>query len=91
MNDTDAGDKAMRLSLGIRRRLVPCSTDRHGVRTRVQRKGGSNGGFSFADLEKLYAPLIEDPSLWSCGSQWVVCKDEPSVLNGWDASQPFAK
>jgi maltose alpha-D-glucosyltransferase/alpha-amylase len=35
--------------------------DRNGVRTPMQWSGGRNGGFSTADPERLYAPLIEDP------------------------------
>ncbi len=35
--------------------------DRNGVRTPMQWSGGWNGGFSFADPENLYAPLILNP------------------------------
>ncbi|MFZ1156322.1 MAG: maltose alpha-D-glucosyltransferase, partial [Candidatus Sulfotelmatobacter sp.] len=35
--------------------------DRNGVRTPMQWSGGWNGGFSAAETEKLYAPLIQDP------------------------------
>ena len=35
--------------------------DRNGVRTPMQWTGGWNGGFSAAEPEKLYAPLIHDP------------------------------
>jgi len=35
--------------------------DRNGVRTPMQWSGGWNGGFSAAEAEKLYAPLIQDP------------------------------
>jgi len=35
--------------------------DRNGVRTPMQWSGGWNAGFSTADPEKLYAPLIHDP------------------------------
>jgi maltose alpha-D-glucosyltransferase/alpha-amylase len=35
--------------------------DRNGVRTPMQWSGGWNGGFSNAEPEKLYAPLIHDP------------------------------
>jgi maltose alpha-D-glucosyltransferase/alpha-amylase len=35
--------------------------DRNGVRTPMQWSGGWNGGFSNAEPEKLYAPLIQDP------------------------------
>jgi maltose alpha-D-glucosyltransferase/alpha-amylase len=35
--------------------------DRNGVRTPMQWSGGWNGGFSAAESEKLYAPLIQDP------------------------------
>jgi len=35
--------------------------DRNGVRTPMQWSGSWNGGFSPADPEKLYAPLIQDP------------------------------
>jgi maltose alpha-D-glucosyltransferase/alpha-amylase len=98
MYDTYAGDKAMRLNLGIRRRLaslldndrrrVELMTgmlmslpgtpiiyygdeigmgdnihlgDRNGVRTPMQWDGGWNAGFSSADPENLYSPLILDP------------------------------
>jgi len=97
MNDSYAQDKAMRLNLGIRRRLAPLLDndrrrielmngmlmslpgtpsiyygdeigmgdninlgDRNGVRTPMQWSGGWNGGFSVAEPEKLYAPLIQD-------------------------------
>ncbi len=98
MYDTYAGDKAMRLNLGIRRRLAPLLDndrrrvelmtgmlmslpgtpiiyygdeigmgdnihlgDRNGVRTPMQWDGGWNAGFSAADPEALYSPLILDP------------------------------
>jgi maltose alpha-D-glucosyltransferase / alpha-amylase len=98
MYDTYAGDKAMRLNLGIRRRLAPLLDndrrrvelmtgmlmslpgtpiiyygdeigmgdnihlgDRNGVRTPMQWDGGWNAGFSAADPEGLYSPLILDP------------------------------
>ena len=98
MYDTYAGDKAMRLNLGIRRRLAPLLDndrrrvelmngmlmslpgtpiiyygdeigmgdnihlgDRNGVRTPMQWDGGWNAGFSKADPENLYSPLILDP------------------------------
>jgi len=35
--------------------------DRHGVRTPMQWTGGWNGGFSTADPERLYQPLISNP------------------------------
>ena len=35
--------------------------DRNGVRTPMQWSGGSNGGFSTADPEILYSPLISNP------------------------------
>ena len=35
--------------------------DRNGVRTPMQWNGGTNGGFSTAAPERLYAPLIDDP------------------------------
>jgi maltose alpha-D-glucosyltransferase / alpha-amylase len=35
--------------------------DRNGVRTPMQWSGGWNGGFSTADPESLYAPLIQNP------------------------------
>jgi maltose alpha-D-glucosyltransferase/alpha-amylase len=35
--------------------------DRNGVRTPMQWSGGRNGGFSTADPEHLYSPLIQDP------------------------------
>src|SRR5579872_4393437 len=98
MYDIYAGDKAMRLNLGIRRRLAPLLEndrrrielmngmlmsmpgtpiiyygdeigmgdnitlgDRNGVRTPMQWSGGWNAGFSNAEPEKLYAPIIHDP------------------------------
>jgi maltose alpha-D-glucosyltransferase/alpha-amylase len=98
MYDSYAGDKAMRLNLGIRRRLAPLLDndrrrvelmngmlmslpgtpiiyygdeigmgdnvhlgDRNGVRTPMQWDGGWNAGFSKADSESLYSPLILDP------------------------------
>src|SRR6202162_359237 len=35
--------------------------DRDGVRTTMQGSGGWNGGFSTAEPERLYAPMIHDP------------------------------
>ena len=35
--------------------------DRNGVRTPMQWSGGWNAGFSTAEPERLYAPLIHDP------------------------------
>ena len=98
MYDEYAKDKAMRLNLGIRRRLAPLLDndrrrielmngmlmslpgtpiiyygdeigmgdnvnlgDRHGVRTPMQWDGGWNGGFSPADPEVLYSPLMLNP------------------------------
>ena len=98
MYDTYAGDKEMRLNLGIRRRLAPLLDndrrrvelmngmlmsmpgtpiiyygdeigmgdnvhlgDRNGVRTPMQWDAGWNAGFSTADPESLYSPLIVDP------------------------------
>jgi maltose alpha-D-glucosyltransferase/alpha-amylase len=98
MYDTYAGDKTMRLNLGIRRRLAPLLDndrrrvelmngmlmsfpgtpiiyygdeigmgdnvhlgDRNGVRTPMQWDGGWDAGFSKADPENLYSPLIMDP------------------------------
>ena len=98
MYDEYAKDKAMRLNLGIRRRLAPLLDndrrrielmngmlmsmpgtpiiyygdeigmgdninlgDRNGVRTPMQWDGGWNGGFSNADPEMLYSPLILNP------------------------------
>ena len=98
MYDTYAGDKSMRLNLGIRRRLAPLLDndrrrvelmngmlmsfpgtpiiyygdeigmgdnvhlgDRNGVRTPMQWDAGWNAGFSKADPENLYSPLILDP------------------------------
>jgi len=91
-------DPAMRLNLGIRRRLAPLLDndrrkielltsliftlpgspilyygdeigmgdnvslgDRHGVRTPMQWSGGRSAGFSTAEPERLYLPLITDP------------------------------
>ncbi|HLX77222.1 MAG TPA: maltose alpha-D-glucosyltransferase [Terriglobales bacterium] len=98
MYDAYAGDKTMRLNLGIRRRLAPLLEndrrrvelmngmlmslpgtpiiyygdeigmgdnvflgDRNGVRTPMQWSGGWNAGFSTADPESLYSPLILNP------------------------------
>jgi maltose alpha-D-glucosyltransferase/alpha-amylase len=98
MYDEYARDKAMRLNLGIRRRLAPLLDndrerielmngmlmslpgtpiiyygdeigmgdnvnlgDRNGVRTPMQWDGGWNGGFSSADPEALYSPLMLNP------------------------------
>jgi maltose alpha-D-glucosyltransferase/alpha-amylase len=98
MYDEYAKDKAMRLNLGIRRRLAPLLDndrrrielmngllmslpgtpiiyygdeigmgdninlgDRHGVRTPMQWDGSWNGGFSTADPEVLYSPLMLNP------------------------------
>jgi maltose alpha-D-glucosyltransferase / alpha-amylase len=98
MYDEFAVDKAMRINLGIRRRLAPMMEndrrrvelltglllsmpgtpiiyygdeigmgdniylgDRNGVRTPMQWNGGWNAGFSAADPERLYSPLISNP------------------------------
>jgi maltose alpha-D-glucosyltransferase/alpha-amylase len=98
MYDSFANDRAMRLNLGIRRRLAPLMEndrrrielltgmllsmpgtpiiyygdeigmgdniylgDRNGVRTPMQWNGGWNAGFSGADPERLYSPLISNP------------------------------
>jgi len=98
MYDVFARNKAMRLNLGIRRRLAPLLDndrrrielmngmlmslpgtpiiyygdeigmgdniflgDRNGVRTPMQWSGGWNAGFSTADPEGLYSPLILNP------------------------------
>ncbi len=98
MYDEYAVDKAMRINLGIRRRLAPMLEndrrrvelltgmllsmpgtpiiyygdeigmgdniylgDRNGVRTPMQWNGGWNAGFSTADPERLYSPLISNP------------------------------
>jgi maltose alpha-D-glucosyltransferase / alpha-amylase len=98
MYDEYAVDKAMRINLGIRRRLAPMMEndrrrvelltglllsmpgtpiiyygdeigmgdniylgDRNGVRTPMQWNGGWNAGFSAADPERLYSPLISNP------------------------------
>jgi maltose alpha-D-glucosyltransferase / alpha-amylase len=98
MYDEYAVDKAMRINLGIRRRLAPMMEndrrrvellsglllsmpgtpiiyygdeigmgdniylgDRNGVRTPMQWTGGWNAGFSSADPERLYSPLISNP------------------------------
>jgi maltose alpha-D-glucosyltransferase/alpha-amylase len=98
MYDVYAGDKRMRLNLGIRRRLAALLDndrrrielmngmlmslpgtpivyygdeigmgdnvhlgDRNGVRTPMQWSGGWNAGFSTADPENLYSPLILNP------------------------------
>jgi len=97
MYDEYAVDKAMRLNLGIRRRLAPMMEndrrrvelltglllsmpgtpiiyygdeigmgdniylgDRNGVRTPMQWNGGWNAGFSSADPERLYSPVISN-------------------------------
>jgi maltose alpha-D-glucosyltransferase / alpha-amylase len=95
MFDEYAGDRQMRLNIGIRRRLAPLLEndrrrielihgmamslpgspvlyygdeigmgdniylgDRNGVRTPMQWDSGWNGGFSEADPERLYLPLV---------------------------------
>jgi len=97
MYDNYAADKAMRINVGIRRRLAPMMEndrrrielmnglllsmpgtpviyygdeigmgdniylgDRNGVRTPMQWNGGWNGGFSAADPERLYSPMISN-------------------------------
>jgi maltose alpha-D-glucosyltransferase/alpha-amylase len=97
MYDEYAVDKAMRINLGIRRRLAPMMEndrrrvelltglllsmpgtpiiyygdeigmgdnvylgDRNGVRTPMQWSGGWNAGFSSADPERLYSPVISN-------------------------------
>ena len=97
MYDNYAADKAMRINVGIRRRLAPVMEndrrrielmnglllsmpgtpviyygdeigmgdniylgDRNGVRTPMQWNGGWNGGFSAADPERLYSPMISN-------------------------------
>jgi maltose alpha-D-glucosyltransferase / alpha-amylase len=98
MYDEYAKERAMRINLGIRRRLAPLLDndrrrielmngmlmslpgtpivyygdeigmgdnvnlgDRNGVRTPMQWDGGWNGGFSSADPEMLYSPLMLNP------------------------------
>lgn len=96
--DEYARDQAMRLNVGIRRRLAPLMEndrrriellngmllslpgspivyygdeigmgdniylgDRNGVRTPMQWNGGWNAGFSTADPERLYMPIVSNP------------------------------
>src|SRR6516165_5186742 len=98
MYDSYAGDKRMRINLGIRRRLAPLLDgdrrrielmngmlmslpgtpiiyygdeigmgdnvhlgDRNGVRTPMQWSADRNAGFSRAEPDQLYSPLIADP------------------------------
>jgi len=51
-----------RLNLGIRRRLAPLlGSDRNGVRTPMQWSSDKNAGFSRANPQALYLPIIYDP------------------------------
>jgi hypothetical protein len=81
MNDIYAGDKAMRLNLGIGRRLPLRSTDPNAVRTPSEWNGGWHGGFSSPDPEKLNAPLIQDP-LYGHAAVSVLSQTKHSVPNG---------
>ena len=111
MYDEYARDKAMRLNLGIRRRLAPLLDndrrrielmngllmslpgtpiiyygdeigmgdnmylgDRNGVRTPMQWDGGWNGGFSTADPESLYSPLMLESGVRIPGRERAIAK-----------------
>jgi len=57
--------------------------DRNGVRTPMQWNGSRNGGFSSADPERLYSPVIDDPVY---GYQAVNVKEQienPASLLQW--------
>jgi len=55
--------------------------DRHGVRTPMQWTADRNGGFSRADPERLYSPVITDP-VYGCGAVNVEAqeRDHSSLL-----------
>ena len=57
--------------------------DRNGVRTPMQWDGGANGGFSRADRERLFLPLIDDP-VYGFGAVNVEAQHRnPSSLLNW--------
>ncbi|MCA1721981.1 MAG: alpha-glucosidase C-terminal domain-containing protein [Actinobacteria bacterium] len=59
-----AKDPRMKANVGIRRRLAPLLENDHGqikLRTPMQWNADRNAGFSVADPQRLYLPLILDP------------------------------
>jgi maltose alpha-D-glucosyltransferase/alpha-amylase len=55
--------------------------DRNGVRTPMQWSGGWNSGFSIAEPERLYAPLIQDPVYgYPAVNVWSQRESEHSLL-----------
>jgi len=57
--------------------------DRGGVRTPMQWTGDRNGGFSRADPERLYSPLIRDPVYGFQAVNVEAEEREPSSLRHW--------
>jgi hypothetical protein len=80
MNDIYAGDKAMRLNLGIRRRLAPL-LDRAQWSENSNRADGGERKVSSADPAKLYAPLTQDP-VYRHAAVPVLSQTNHSVPNG---------
>ncbi len=60
--------------------------DRNGVRTPMQWTGGWNAGFSTADPERLYAPLIQDPVYGYPAVNVVCAKRERTLAPPLDAT-----
>ena len=73
--------------------------DRNGVRTPMQWNGGWNGGFSTADPERLYAPLIQDPVygypavnvLWQRASEHSLLQLDATHHNGPQIDRVFGR
>jgi maltose alpha-D-glucosyltransferase/alpha-amylase len=57
--------------------------DRHGVRTPMQWTGDRNGGFSRADPERLYAPVIMDPVYGYQAVNVEAQQRDPAALLHW--------
>lgn len=57
--------------------------DRNGVRTPMQWSGAANGGFSRADQEKLYLPVIDDPEFGYGAVNVEAQSRNPSSLLQW--------
>jgi maltose alpha-D-glucosyltransferase / alpha-amylase len=81
MNDIYAGDKPMRLNLGMRRRLAPLLDRAQWSENSNRADGGWNARFSSADPAKLYAPLIQDP-VYGHAAVSVLSQTNHSVPNG---------